>query len=169
MTFDQKVKHGRPRRIPISIFWCAFLLGIVILVAGYYFENNSRLSEKILTAIVYSLLALFLCALFFPATIVLFSPKPIIEIGEDKVAFPIIGFTISRAETLDVIPQRSGMSEHWRVVVRLRTANQRQFRAWLLWPVAYAFGNKLYILPLFLAPPRGAIMRQIVEALSAKQ
>lgn len=168
-TSNSQAATAQPHKVPIAIFWGAFLGGLILVLAAYCFESNAHILDKIATVIFYAPIFLFLIPPFISMSLILFSRKPIVEVVDGLVRLPIIGFGISRSDVLAVTPQRSGMSEHWRVVVELRTAKRGMIRAWLLWPVAYAFGRKLFILPLFLAEPRAEIKIQMVEALSPQE
>ena len=163
---DDFIIGARPQLFIIIVFWFAHLLGLMIILGFLYFNINSYLIGPIgLIIILFPILLLFIY-LCISSTILLFCWKPIILVYRNSVRFSVIGTSIERSDVLKAVPRRSELSDDWRVDIELIKLKPRRFLICLLYPVAFALKNKIYILPLFLSSTRSEVKKSIVAALS---
>lgn len=159
------VATGRPQWFIILTLWICFG-GLSLIFSGilYFNLNEYDIGPLGLVIILVSFIVLF-SFLFIGNTILLFSWKPIIKVYQDSVRFSVIGISIDRSEVLKAVARRSELSEDWRIDIELAKPKSGRLLICLLYPVAFAFKNKVFISPMFLASPRREVKESIVAAL----
>ena len=145
MNEHTEILYGSPPRILMACFWFAFLIAVLFISLIYVFEDSSNIVVGVARFLIHAALFILAAVPFISLTILLFSWKPAVEVGNGMVRFPNIGLTLSPAEVANAIPQRSKLSEHWRVAIELQSEMPGRYRTWLLWPVASAASLFTYL------------------------
>ena len=159
------VVTGRPQRFLVFTQWVSFA-GLSLFFFGILYFNLYEYDIGPVGVIIICVPLLFLFFfLFIGSTILLFSWVPIVKVYQDSVRFSVIGISIDRSEVLKAVARRSELSEDWRVDIELAKPKSGRLLICLLYPVAFAFKNKVFISPMFLASPRREVKESIVAAL----
>lgn len=159
------VATGKPQKFLIFTQWFSFA-GLALFFLGIlYFNLHEYDIGPVGVILICGPLLFLFCFLFIGSTVLLFSWKPIINVYDDSVRFSVIGISIDRSEVLKAVARRSELSEDWRVDIELAKPKSGRWLICLLYPVAFAFKNKVFISPMFLAWPRREVKESIVAAL----
>ena len=163
------VLEARGRLLLTGFYWFFWIFDFLFLSSAYYFYESDGVFEFIFHNALFMFGYGLIIFLFISFGAVLFFARPVISIERDRIVFPLIRFSISRDEVQSATPQSGGISEHWRVKIKLKHNKPGSFRTWLLLPTAAAYNGHIYVLPMMLAPNQGLIKERIVEALSLGQ
>lgn len=163
---DGEALEARARWLPIGFYWLVWISWFLLLAPGFYFYESDSVFEFISHNALWGVafgLTFYLIGSFGA---VLFLARPVILIESDRIVFPLISFSISRDEVQNATAQSGGISEHWRVKIKLKYDKPGRLRTWFLLPTVAAYNGHIYVLPMMLAPNQGLIKQRIVEALS---
>lgn len=163
---EEELRWAKAVKVPLLLVWLAMWLGLLIFIPAYWFEQNYGLLDKLVTAVVYAVIVAAISYLLLTTSLLLFARRPLIEIEDGLIRFPLLRMTISANDITGVKLQGTEVLQQCRIAIELKEPQQRHYLTWLLLPTVYTFRGKVYLVPLYIAAPPGAVRAAVIAALT---